>query len=119
MAPRPDAKRASGASTKRAAPKPAPAAAPADDGQLRDVLAALDALRDGDFSVRLSTRKNGVAGEVARAFNAVAERNAKLHRELTRVAKVVGREGRMDERVEVAGLGAWVDAVAARDGRPA
>jgi HAMP domain-containing protein/signal transduction histidine kinase/CheY-like chemotaxis protein len=107
MAPRPDAKRANGASTKRAA------ASPADDGQLRDVLAALDALRDGDFSVRLSTRKNGVAGDVARAFNAVAERNARLHKELTRVAKVVGREGRMDERVEVGGIGAWAESAAA------
>jgi methyl-accepting chemotaxis protein len=84
------------------------AAVPAgDEAALHDVLAALVALRDGDFSVRLPARRTGVAGEVARAFNAVAERNSKLSGELQRVARVVGREGRMTERLADNAPGSW------------
>ena len=83
------------------------------DPAMQEVLAALEAMRAGDFSARLSTRKAGVAGDIARAFNAVAGRNAKLHGELTRVARVVGREGRMSERVNVAAPGAWAEGTAA------
>jgi HAMP domain-containing protein len=89
------------------------AAVAASDAMLGEVLVALEAMRSGDFSVRLSTRRAGRAGDVARAYNAVAERNAKLHGELTRVARVVGREGRMSERVNVAAPGAWAEGNAA------
>src|SRR4051812_46326454 len=83
------------------------------DPAMLEVLTALEAMRAGDFTVRMSARRTGVAGEVARAFNAVAERNGKLHSELTRVARVVGREGRMSERVNVAAPGAWAEGTAA------
>ncbi|MBW3614828.1 MAG: HAMP domain-containing protein, partial [Actinobacteria bacterium] len=83
------------------------------DDVLREVVAALEALSAGDFSVRMSSRRNGQA-EVARAFNAVADRNARLHGELTRVARVVGREGRMTDRVSVGvAAGAWAEGSAA------
>ena len=79
-----------------------------DERAMRDVLAALESLADGDFSVRLSTRRTGLAGDVAKAFNRVAERNARFTKELGRVGKVVGREGRMGERVSLDGAGgAW------------
>src|SRR4051794_40387884 len=39
------------------------------DAVLGEVLVALEAMRSGDFSVRLSTRRAGQAGDVARAYN--------------------------------------------------
>jgi HAMP domain-containing protein/signal transduction histidine kinase/CheY-like chemotaxis protein len=82
------------------------------DPLLDDLLEALDALGRGDFSVRLSTRRAGRAGQVGRAFNRVAELNSHLAKDLSRVGKVVGREGRMSERValETAG-GSWAHCV--------
>ncbi len=44
-----------------------------DDEALHAVLRALESLRDGDAKSRMSTHWEGVAGDVARAFNAVAE----------------------------------------------
>ncbi|HUP85663.1 MAG TPA: HAMP domain-containing protein [Acidimicrobiales bacterium] len=110
------ASRANGTVVKPARPAP-PAKGGANgataDPAMAEVLAALEAMRAGDFTVRLPTRRTGLAGDVARAFNAVAERNGKLHGELTRVARVVGREGRMSERVNAAAPGAWAEGVAA------
>ena len=76
-----------------------------DHSALREVLEALEGLAAGDFSTQLSARRSGLAGQVARAFNTVAERNARLSKELVRVGRVVGREGRMTERVTLDGAG--------------
>ncbi|MFL6037780.1 MAG: HAMP domain-containing protein, partial [Gaiellaceae bacterium] len=82
---------------------------------LQELLAALRAARDGDTGVRLSARKSGLMGDVAAAYNQLAERREGLCSELTRVSKVIGREGRMTERAQVKGAeGTWarsVDAV--------
>jgi HAMP domain-containing protein/signal transduction histidine kinase/DNA-binding response OmpR family regulator len=72
---------------------------PGEDAILEEVLAALEALAAGDFSTRLPARRKGTAGEVARAFNSIAEHNSRFSKELSRVAKVVGQEGRMKDRV--------------------
>ena len=72
-----------------------------DEQALRQVLAGLAAMKAGDFTVRMSSRRAGLAGEVARAFNEVADLNARMAKELTRVGRVVGREGRMGERVNL------------------
>ncbi|WP_394847609.1 HAMP domain-containing protein [Pendulispora brunnea] len=72
------------------------------------LLAALRALRDGDFSVRLPTREPGMMNELATAFNELAHRNDSMAREVARVGRVVGREGRMNERASLRGAkGAW------------
>jgi HAMP domain-containing protein/signal transduction histidine kinase/DNA-binding response OmpR family regulator len=82
------------------------------DAQLNKLVKALEAARDGDFSVRL--RAEGPLAEVAEAFNALVERNQQVTKELIRVSKVVGREGRINERASVAGApGSWSDKVGA------
>ena len=46
----------------------------ADEGQsldLRELLRALQAVRDGDFSVRLPSDQTGLAGKVADTFNEI------------------------------------------------
>ncbi len=82
------------------------------DAQLDKLVKALEAARDGDFSVRL--RAEGPLADVAAAFNALVERNQQVTKELMRVSKVVGREGRINERASVAGApGSWAEKVGA------
>ena len=82
------------------------------EAQLDRLVNALEAARDGDFSVRL--RADGPLADVAAAFNALVERNQQVTRELVRVSKVVGREGRITERAGVAGApGSWAEKVGA------
>ncbi len=59
------------------------------------LLRALRAVRRGDFGVRLPAQQEGVAGDIAEAFNDVVELNQRLARELDRLAKSVGREGKI------------------------
>ncbi|WP_245687072.1 HAMP domain-containing protein [Streptacidiphilus griseoplanus] len=69
-------------------------------------------MRDGNFRRRLTVPGDGVMAEIAAVFNEVAERNQHLTGELARVRRVVGREGRLSERLEIgAGEGAWGSAV--------
>src|SRR6185437_14427393 len=70
---------------------------------------ALAAVRDGDFSVRIPVRGAGAAlADIAEAFNAMVEQNERMARELQRVGRVIGREGRMTERATMPGAkGAW------------
>jgi HAMP domain-containing protein/CheY-like chemotaxis protein/signal transduction histidine kinase len=86
--------------------------APLTQTQLDRLVAALTAARDGDFTVRL--RAEGALTEVADAFNALVERNQRVTKELIRIGKVVGREGRINERASVAGApGSWAEKVGA------
>ena len=82
------------------------------DAQLEKLVNALEAARDGDFSVRL--RSEGPLADVAAAFNELVERNQQVTKELIRVSKVVGREGRINDRASVAGApGSWSEKVGA------
>ncbi|MFC1442031.1 HAMP domain-containing protein [Streptacidiphilus sp. N1-10] len=84
----------------------------ADAADLRKLLAALTAMRDGNFRRRMTVPGDSVMAEVAAVFNEIAERNQHLTGELARVRRAVGREGRLSERLEVgAGEGAWGAAV--------
>ncbi|HWD76058.1 MAG TPA: HAMP domain-containing protein, partial [Solirubrobacteraceae bacterium] len=80
--------------------------------ELCDLLSALQAARDGDFSTRLTVPDDGALAEVAAAFNGLLERNDRMSRELVRVGKIIGREGRMTERATLDGAaGAWATSV--------
>ncbi|MGH6958182.1 MAG: HAMP domain-containing protein, partial [Caulobacteraceae bacterium] len=76
----------------------------------RELLAALQAMRVGDFSVRLPSDRGGMAARVADAFNDIVAANQRMAQQLERVGEVVGREGQTKTRVRF-GLsnGAWGD----------
>jgi HAMP domain-containing protein/signal transduction histidine kinase/ActR/RegA family two-component response regulator len=83
-----------------------------DTAALNRLLAALVAMRDGNFRKRLTVSGDGVMSEVSAVFNEVADRNLHLTGELSRVRRVVGREGKLTERLEAgAGEGAWAAAI--------
>jgi CheY-like chemotaxis protein/HAMP domain-containing protein len=88
-----------------------------DRETLEDLLAALRAARAGESGVRVSTRARGVERELASAFNGLAEMREATTKELVRVARIVGREGRLSERAEVAGAaGSWAVSLDAVNG---
>jgi HAMP domain-containing protein/CheY-like chemotaxis protein len=62
------------------------------------ILASLQTMRDGDFSVRLPGYWTGLHGKIADTFNDIVSANQQMARELTRVGQAVGKEGRTSER---------------------
>src|SRR6202035_4995149 len=62
------------------------------------ILAGLQTMRDGDFSVRLPGYWVGLHGKIADTFNEIVAANQQMARELTRVGQAVGKEGRTSER---------------------
>ncbi|MDP9344428.1 MAG: HAMP domain-containing protein, partial [Actinomycetota bacterium] len=89
----------------------------ADGDALWRLVAALRAAAGGDFSQRLPARRKGVAGELEVAYNQLVDRNARLTAELARLARVVGREGRMTERARLDDArGEWATALASVNG---
>ena len=68
------------------------------------LLGVLARVKGGDFSVRMPLGWTGVAGKVADGLNEVIVANEALGVELARVARVVGRQGELSQRVV---LGGW------------
>jgi HAMP domain-containing protein/CheY-like chemotaxis protein/signal transduction histidine kinase len=74
----------------------------------QELLEALQAVRVGDFSVRLPGQQAGLAGKIADVFNEIVAANQRMAQQLERVGQVVGREGRTRQRVKFAlSNGAW------------
>ncbi|MFG2358157.1 HAMP domain-containing protein [Streptomyces sp. NPDC048521] len=83
-----------------------------DTAALNRLLAALVAMRDGNFRKRLTVSGDGVISEIAAVFNEVADRNLHLTGELSRVRRMVGREGKLTERLETGACeGSWATAI--------
>src|ERR1700680_1554840 len=77
-------------------------------GGHRELLHALLAVRDGDFSVRLPGDWTGIQGKVADTFNQIVMSNARMASELERVGHLVGRQGQTRHRVKFGrSSGAW------------
>src|ERR1700722_3332185 len=76
-------------------------AARAEDQQvdLRKLLRALQAVRDGDFSVRMAGDQTGLAGKVADTFNEIVVSNQKLALELKHAGQIVGKDGSTRHRM--------------------
>jgi methyl-accepting chemotaxis protein len=68
------------------------------DAEVASLLRAMTAAAGGDFSVRVRTARSPAAQELASAFNTLVESNAQMAREISRVRRVVGRDGLITER---------------------
>jgi len=72
------------------------------------ILASLQSMRDGDFTVRLPGTWVGLAGKVADTFNEIVAANQHMSQELKRVGQVVGKQGKTRERTRFhESRGAW------------
>src|SRR3954464_11813487 len=80
--------------------------------ELNALLAGLVALKKGRSGARLPLDWTGVAGKVADAFNDVVEQNEKMAGELGRLAKTVGKEGKLSQRLNLGKVdGFWEESV--------
>src|SRR6201746_775746 len=86
---------------------------PAPNGKsdpLQDLLHALQAMRSGDFSVRMTGDHLGIEGKIADTFNEIVAANQRMAQQLERVGQVVGREGKTRQRVKFdLSSGSWAD----------
>src|SRR5690242_15939028 len=76
--------------------------------ELQNLLQSLRAMRNGDFSVRMTGEHDGILGKIADTFNDIVASNERMEQQLERVGQLVGREGKTRHRVKF-GLsnGAW------------
>src|ERR1700737_2649604 len=80
--------------------------------ELRQLLTALTAFKRGDFSVRLPADWTGLAGKVADTFNDVIAINHRMSREFERIGRVVGKEGRISQRISLGAVSeGWADSI--------
>ena len=85
------------------APEPTPV-------DLAAILAGLQTMRNGDFSVRLPGSWTGLGGKIADTFNEIVSANQQMAQELRRVGQTVGKEGKTRERIRFhQPRGAWGD----------
>jgi HAMP domain-containing protein/signal transduction histidine kinase/CheY-like chemotaxis protein len=76
----------------------------------RTFLNALTDLKKGNPSAQLPQDWTGVFGKVADAFNDVVAENLRMSHELSRLSRVVGKEGKLKERAFVSNAsGFWRD----------
>jgi HAMP domain-containing protein/signal transduction histidine kinase/ActR/RegA family two-component response regulator len=86
---------------------------PPDTELLEELAAVLSSVSAGDFKPRLR-RRTGLAGEVCDRFNQVIDIQEHRNRELLRIRRVVGREGRLTERIDEEQFeGEWAEGVRA------
>src|SRR5688572_15047419 len=89
-------------------PTPAAVLTSPPNSELSELLRVLQAVRDGDFSVRLPGDWTGLEGKIADTVNEIVKSNARMASELERVGKVVGKQGKTRQRVKFGRLsGAW------------
>src|SRR5262249_44488103 len=78
----------------------------------KKLLAVLPAFKRGDFSAHLPHDWTGAAGKIADTFNDVIRINQRLTKELGRISRVVGKEGRIRQRASLRGAyGSWGEAL--------
>jgi signal transduction histidine kinase/HAMP domain-containing protein/CheY-like chemotaxis protein len=89
----------------------------ANGSEMLALLGALTALKQGRTGVRLPPDWTGVTGKVADAFNEVVELNERMAEELARLSRVVGKEGRLRERLALGDVrGFWRESVGSVNG---
>ncbi len=77
-----------------------------------ELLRVIGEVKSGDFTARMPAHWTGVAGKVADGLNEIISSNQALGTELQRVSRVVGKEGKLSQRVTFKGTDeVWGDCV--------
>ncbi len=78
----------------------------------QELLDTLKAFKKGDFTVRMKTHGGGVARDIAGTLNGLIELNQRLTKDLQRLSKVVGKDGKVTERASIGDVsGSWAACV--------
>ena len=83
---------------------PNPAVVVPDTVDAKVLLGVLAQVKEGDFTARMPLEWTGAAGKVADGLNDVIIANQALEAELARVSQVIGKQGKLSQRVV---LGGW------------
>jgi signal transduction histidine kinase/DNA-binding response OmpR family regulator/HAMP domain-containing protein len=84
---------------------------------LRQLLATLRALRNGDFRTRMPDDRTGLAGKISDTVNEIIDMASGAVSEFDRVAQLVGKQGRVNERIALPAMrGSWESLVDAANG---
>ncbi|HWL17873.1 MAG TPA: HAMP domain-containing protein [Opitutus sp.] len=108
-------------SSRSSAPLAASPAAPGRNGRdidrdafMTQLIEALDAVRDGDFSTRLPSNWTGLEGKVAERLNEISVRMERSNGSLMRLRRQVGEEGKIGERLPIGdAVGSWAERIEA------
>ena len=74
----------------------------------KQLLAALIALKKGDFSTRMPPDWTGLAGKIADTLNDIIETNEQIAASISSVSQIVGQDGRLTQRASLPrGSGGW------------
>jgi HAMP domain-containing protein/signal transduction histidine kinase/CheY-like chemotaxis protein len=75
----------------------------------RELLRVLSEVRNGNFNVQMPLDKVGIAGKICDTLNDIISLNATLVQELVEARKIIGKEGKLNHRVELPRLarGSW------------
>src|SRR5216684_889417 len=80
--------------------------------EVEQLVEVLIAVKQGDFSVRLPYRRDGILGRAGELLNDILGLNEHMANEFVRVGKIVGQEGKMTERASVGpAKGFWAHSV--------
>src|SRR6059058_3280247 len=82
-------------------PKIQNGAKPGGSFDLNNLLYALQAMKVGDFSVRMAGDQLGIEGKIADAFNEIVAANERMAKQLENIGQIVGREGKTRQRVRL------------------
>ena len=75
---------------------------------VNELIGVLRSFKRGDFAVRMSSARTGVAGEVAELTNEVIELAERMAGELGRLSREVGKDGRLGQRMRLGeARGGW------------
>ena len=89
-----------------------PKQTPSVEIDLKQLLTVLDAYRKGDFSARMPNDLLGLSGKVADTLNAIIEQGVEATAEFGRVAQLVGKQGKQDDRIKLPNMrGSWAKMV--------
>src|SRR5687768_7533244 len=74
----------------------------------RLLLRTLASMKKGDFGVRMPVDFTGVQGKISDTLNDIPELNERAANEIERISRVVGKEGKLNERLKApAANGQW------------
>ncbi len=94
-----------------------PQQTPSGEINLKQLLTVLDAYRKGDFSTRMPNDLVGLPGKVADTLNDIIDRGVETTTEFGRVAQLVHKQGKLDERIKLPSMkGSWAKLVDSSNG---
>ncbi|HEV8657728.1 MAG TPA: HAMP domain-containing protein, partial [Thermoanaerobaculia bacterium] len=84
------------------------ASEPASRDFERLLLRTLTAVKKGDFKARMPIEFTGTQGKIADTLNDIIEQNERMAADIERISNVVGKEGKLNQRMRSAGSnGSW------------